>query len=71
LAHGGWRLVFTEREAVVFVRETDANRPLLTRVAGLPRGGVPGRWAEAGEHGARPTAAVAVDAAVATGERVR
>ena len=29
LAQGGWRQVFTEREAVVFVRETDANRPLL------------------------------------------
>ncbi len=32
LAQGGWRLVFTEREAVVFVRETDANRPLLDRL---------------------------------------
>jgi hypothetical protein len=33
LAQGGWRLVFSEREAVVFVRETDANRPLLARLA--------------------------------------
>ena len=32
-AQGGWRLVFTEREAVVFVRETDANGPLLARLA--------------------------------------
>ena len=32
-AQGGWRLVFTEREAVVFVRESDANRPLLARLA--------------------------------------
>jgi hypothetical protein len=37
LAQGGWRLVFTEREAVVFVRETDANRPLLDRLARLSR----------------------------------
>jgi hypothetical protein len=32
LAVGGWRLVFTERETAVFVRETDANRPLLARL---------------------------------------
>ena len=37
LAQGGWRLVFTEREAVVFVRETDANRPLLARLARVSR----------------------------------
>ena len=37
LAQGGWRLVFTEREAAVFVRETDANRPLLARLARLSR----------------------------------
>ncbi len=37
LAQGGWRLVFTEREAVVFVRDTDANRPLLIRLARLSR----------------------------------
>jgi hypothetical protein len=37
LAQGGWRRVFTEREAVVFVRETDANRPLLARLARLSR----------------------------------
>jgi hypothetical protein len=71
LAHGGWRLVFTEREAVVFVRETDANRPLLTRVAGLSRGGVPGRRSAAGEDRPRPAAVEAVDAAVATEETVR
>jgi hypothetical protein len=35
LARGGWRQVFTEREAVVFVRDTDANRPLLVRLARL------------------------------------
>jgi hypothetical protein len=37
LARGGWRLVFTEREAVVFVRDTDANRPLLVRLDRLSR----------------------------------
>jgi hypothetical protein len=35
LAQGGWRQVFVEREAVVFVRDTDANRPLLVRLARL------------------------------------
>jgi hypothetical protein len=40
-AQGGWRLVFTEREAVVFVRETDANRPLLARLARQSREAVP------------------------------
>jgi hypothetical protein len=45
LAQGGWRLVFTEREAVVFVRDTDANRPLLVRLAGVSRAG---GWAAAG-----------------------
>jgi hypothetical protein len=44
LAQGGWRLVFTEREAVVFVRDTDANRPLLARLAGVSRAG---GWAAA------------------------
>jgi hypothetical protein len=39
LAQGGWRQVFTEREAVVFVRETDANRPLLDRLTRLVAGG--------------------------------
>jgi hypothetical protein len=39
LAQGGWRLVFTEREAVVFVRDTDANRPLLARLDRLSREG--------------------------------
>jgi hypothetical protein len=37
LAQGGWRLVFTEREAVVFVRDTDANQPLLARLDRLSR----------------------------------
>jgi hypothetical protein len=37
LAQGGWRQVFAEREAVVFVRDTDANRPLLARLARLSR----------------------------------
>jgi hypothetical protein len=37
VAQGGWRLVFTEREAVVFVRDTDANRPLLARLDPLSR----------------------------------
>ncbi len=40
-AQGGWRLVFNEREAVVFVRETDANRPLLARLARQSRETVP------------------------------
>ena len=39
LARGGWRLVFTEREAVVFVRDTDANRSLLVRLGQLSREG--------------------------------
>jgi hypothetical protein len=37
LTAGGWRLVFREREAVVFVRETDANRALLSRLEQLSR----------------------------------
>ena len=45
LAQGGWRQVFTEREAVVFVRETDANRPLLDRLARLSRDDAGGRTA--------------------------
>ena len=47
LAQGGWRQVFTEREAVVFVRETDANRPLLDRLARLSRDGDAGGRADA------------------------
>jgi hypothetical protein len=43
LAQGGWRHVFTEREAVVFVRDTDANRPLLDRLARLSRDDTGGR----------------------------
>jgi hypothetical protein len=42
LAQGGWRQVFTEREAVVFVRETDANQPLLARLARQSREDGPG-----------------------------
>jgi hypothetical protein len=42
LAQGGWQLVFTEREAVVFVRETEANQPLLARLARLSREAVDG-----------------------------
>ena len=54
LAQGGWRLVFTEREAVVFVRETDANRPLLARLDRLSReDAVGGRAEVAGHHAAR------------------
>jgi hypothetical protein len=60
LAQGGWRLVFTEREAVVFVRETDANRPLLARLGRLSREDVPGGRMEAVEHRVRPAAAHAV-----------
>ena len=40
-AQGGWRRVFTEREAVVFVRETDANGPLLARLARVSSEPVP------------------------------
>ena len=47
-AQGGWQLVFTEREAVVFVRETDANRPLRAPGPAIPRGR-PRRSEEAGE----------------------
>ena len=57
LAQGGWRLVFTEREAVVFVRETDANRPLLARLARLSREDVSDDRVAATGHGARPAAA--------------
>jgi len=49
-AQGGWRLVFTEREAVVFVRETDANRPLLERLARLSREEMPTTPNEAAVH---------------------
>jgi hypothetical protein len=46
-AQGGWRLVFTEREAVVFVRDTDANRPLLDRLARRSRDDAAGDREEA------------------------
>jgi hypothetical protein len=55
-AQGGWRLVFTEREAVVFVRETDANRPLLTRLARQSREEWLPERMEAAEHRADPGA---------------
>jgi tetratricopeptide (TPR) repeat protein len=35
-AVGGWRLVFTEREAAVFVREADEHRALLARLPARP-----------------------------------
>ncbi len=68
LAQGGWRLVFTEREAVVFVRDTDANRPLLARLDRLSRE-APGDGAPetALEHRGRRVGAVA--AALAAGRR--
>jgi hypothetical protein len=55
LAQGGWRLVFTEREAAVFVRETDANRPLLARLARLSREDVFDDRVAAAHRGTRPT----------------
>ena len=62
-AQGGWRLVFTEREAVVFVRETDANRPLLARLARQSREAVPD---DREETVARRAAPKAVDAVAVT-----
>jgi hypothetical protein len=53
-AQGGWRLVFTEREAVVFVRETDANQPLLARLARRSREELPAERMEAAEHHTEP-----------------
>jgi hypothetical protein len=50
LAQGGWRLVFTEREAVVFVRETDANRPLFARLDRLSRDDAVGGRADVAGH---------------------
>jgi hypothetical protein len=55
LAQGGWRLVFTEREAAVFVRETDANRPLLARLARLSREDVFDERVAAADRGTRAT----------------
>jgi hypothetical protein len=63
-AQGGWRLVFTEREAAVFVRETDANRPLLDRLARLSRDDAAGDRMEAA---ARPVGRPARDPRVAAG----
>jgi hypothetical protein len=51
LAQGGWQLVFTEREAAVFVRETEANQPLLARLARLSREAVAAGRVEAGRAG--------------------
>src|SRR5262249_42464904 len=55
LAQGGWRQVFTEREAIVFVRETDANQPLLARLARQSREDGPG-GVEVTVRGATPGA---------------
>jgi hypothetical protein len=52
LAKGGWRLVFSEREAVVFVRETDANQPLLARLARVSRDDAVAGSADAEARGA-------------------
>ena len=78
VAQGGWRLVFTEREAVVFVRDTDANRPLLARLAGLSREKVQGGQDDARESqvrgaGAHTVAAVGMPdrSRAVTGEGVR
>jgi len=49
-AQGGWRLVFTEHEAMVFVRETDANRPLLTRLARRSREEAPTEQVDAAQQ---------------------
>src|SRR5262249_2706826 len=55
-AQGGWRLVFAEREAVVFVRDTDANQPLLARLPRLSREDMtPGRT-ESAQGRAEPAA---------------
>ena len=56
LAQGGWRQVFTEREAIVFVRETDANRPLLDRLARLSQDDAGGRSAASGHRVGRVAA---------------
>ena len=72
LAQGGWRLVFTEREAVVFVRETDANRPLLARLARLSREDVSDDRVAATGHGVGPAAPDAgVVARAPRGEGIR
>jgi hypothetical protein len=55
---GNWRLVFTDRDAAVFVREADANRALLARLERLSRDGGP-----AGAGGARPAPAAAASLA--------
>jgi hypothetical protein len=59
-AQGGWRLVFTEREAVVFVRESDANRPLLARLARQSREAVPDDREETVARRSAPSAVEAV-----------
>ncbi len=45
-AVGGWRLVFVEGEAAVFVRDTEQNRPLL---AGLPPASLAPPWPDVAE----------------------
>jgi hypothetical protein len=67
-AQGGWRLVFSEREAAVFVRETDANRPLLARLTRLSREDAGAGPLEAGRHRATPAGRDAVVAALEPGE---
>jgi hypothetical protein len=69
-AQGGWRLVFTEREAVVFVRETDANRPLLTRLARQSREEWLAERMEAAEHRADPGARSVALMTMAAGESI-
>jgi hypothetical protein len=69
-AQGGWRLVFTEREAVVFVRETDANRPLLTRLARQSREEWLAERMEAAEHRADPGARSVALMTMAPGESI-
>jgi hypothetical protein len=64
-AQGGWRLVFTEREAVVFVRETDANQPLLARLARLSREEMTAGRTEAAERRLEPAAPGAIALAMA------
>jgi hypothetical protein len=69
-AQGGWRLVFTEREAAVFVRETDANRPLLTRLARQSREEWMPERMEAAEQRADPGARGVVLATMAGGRSI-
>jgi hypothetical protein len=69
-AQGGWRLVFTERDAAVFVRETDTNRPLLARLVRVSREDVAGRRACGADGHARSKGAVVLTRAAADGRPV-